>query len=191
MTRKAQSHTTGSELLLKLRPALTDTIDRIAHTLQPALAREKAGAVAVESGIVCHVHGEIVVLAPIQLQRPLQLADLHGRPYVAAVLATTHALEDCVTRTVLNPGAYLLRLRPCGPERFAFDFLGADGEHKLSTTTDAYERKATLRPMSFSKWGINIDIDKLDDIVNPFCHTICISILHWRRCFEICKLKQP
>jgi len=42
------------------------------------------------------------------------------------------------------------------------------------------------RSLSFDCFGIDVDIDELDDIIDPFGgHVICVSLLEWRWCFTI------
>ena len=84
-----------------------------------------------------------------------------------------------------------MQLRRTCADRFAFDMLRADGSRAVAGRAEPPEAVALLRPISIRLPGSDIDINRLDDILNPFCDTICISFLGWRECFVLCDLRLP
>lgn len=157
-----------------------------ARDLKPAFARLGGGELDLERGIVSAVPGGVVSHAPIRLRRPKRAADLWQRPHVVAALLTTRSLVDLVTEAIVLPGAYAVRLRPAaGHGRFAFDLHDATGKRVLATAADSKPTAAAARARSLSCFGVDVDIDQLDDIVNPFEHVICLSFLEWRWCFGV------
>ncbi len=148
---------------------------------------KKLGAttLSTERAIVSRVAGGVVSHAPIRLRRPIRVGQLYKRPHAVAALMTTRSLVDCLTQTTVVPGVYAVSLRPAGHDTFALDLYDSRGKRVLATSADRKPMPPLPRALSVTILGIDVDIDPLDDILNPYKHLICISILEWRRCFEI------
>lgn len=138
-----------------------------------------------DRAIASKVPGGIVSHAPIRLRRRLRLGDFYERPHLVAGLMTTRSLVDRLTQATVLPGTYAVSLRPAGHDALALDLFDLEGRRVLATSADPKKTTPLARAASVTILGIDVDIDPLDDILNPFKHLICLSILEWRRCFEI------
>lgn len=172
-------------LLHAAHESITAAWKQAARELKPALAKLGGAELDLERGIVSAVPGGVVSHVPVRLRRPMRGAELWKRAHVVAALMTTRSLIDRVTEAVVLPGSYAVRLRPAGRERFAFDLHDAAGRRVLATGAENKPMAMAARSQSLGCFGIDVDIDELDDILDPFKHVICVSILEWRWCFTV------
>jgi len=164
---------------------LTDALTQAAVSLRPLLRRMRADEISGATAILSRVGDAVLAHAPVRLRRPLREGDLYQRPHIVGMVVTTSALDERVTRTRLVPGVYAVTLRPVCGETFAFDLLDAGGERCLAAPAQAHKAAERQSARRISPFGFDVDIDNLDDIVNPYAHVICVSFLHWRVCFDI------
>jgi hypothetical protein len=183
--KQNEKRTTGRSLsrFVQVGTSLQDAFGQAARGLRPVLEREGARDVDQRTVIFSRVGKGVVAHAPVRLGRPIQLRELLAKPHAVGVLMATQPLQERVTQAVLEPGTYVVKLRPVCPGKMAFDWIGADGKRAIATPTDARPSTIELR-IRIRVLGFDIDINELDDIINPFNDVICISFLHWRVCFD-------
>lgn len=184
MPLKESSRHDCSKHLLAAAGSIDSAWQRAARDLDDILKKLGASRLAIDSAIVTRIPGGVVSHVPVRVQRPIKFGDFHRRPHAVAALLTTFPLVDRLTERTVEPGSYVVRLRPAGHEKFALDLFEPNGERSLSTLAEQKPSPPSPR-FSFRFLGIDVDIDPPDDILNPFKHLICLSFLHWRTCFEV------
>jgi hypothetical protein len=183
MPRKAPSSGDLSKLQT-LPNALAQAIEYAARGLRPLLAREKVAGLDLETAILTRGRNGAVAHCPIKLRRTIRVADLSKRPHVVGVLIAMGRSSERVTAATLDPGTYAVKLRPVGHDQFAFDLLRSDGKRALAVPALQTRGKPPPTTAIARFYGIDIEINPLDDIINPFHTYICFSFLWWRGCLN-------
>jgi hypothetical protein len=183
MPRKATSPDDLSKLQA-LPESLAQAIEHAARGLRPLLAREKVPGLDLESAILARGRNGAVAHCPIKLRRAISVADLSKQPHVVGVLIAMGKSSERVTEATLEPGAYAVKLRPVCHDQFAFDLLRSDGTRALAVPALPTRGKPPPPTAMARFYGIDIDINPLDDILNPFHTYICFSFLWWRGCLD-------
>ncbi len=192
----ARSSTEGTDGLHSLAEGQVAGADACETFINRSLARvfrqRKLEKLSFDRAIFSKVDGGLIAHAGIPLAANVTLERLRRKPHAVGVLLNTVALTDPITNLSLAPGATLVELRPVLHGGFAFDFVGEDGEVKLSTNA---KRKRGLRlgsfapdkPVASRSWLL------LDAIIytgeppdSPLPYpVICVSFLHWHKCWYI------
>jgi hypothetical protein len=158
------------------------------RALGPLLKREKTGGIATEATIYSRTEQGALAHCPVRLKSPIRVAELYRKPHVIGVVVTPTAVRERVTEVIVPPGAYAVKLRPVDCCGFAFDFIGADGGRALAAPA---QMKPGQTPEEGTKlsgfYGIDIEVDPPDDILNPFHTYLCLSFLFWRTCLDFPK----
>ena len=162
------------------------------RALGPLLKREKTGGIATEAAIYSRTDRGAVAHVPVRLKSPIRVAELYRKSHIIGVIVAPTAVRERVTEVIVPPGAYAVKLRPVACCGFAFDFIGADGGRVLAAPAQLKpggtpEDNARLKDF----YGIDIEIDPPDDILNPFHTYLCLSFLTWRTCLDFPKPKGP
>jgi hypothetical protein len=162
------------------------------RALGPLLKREKTGGIATEAAIYSRTDRGAVAHVPVRLKSPIRVAELYRRPHVIGVLVAPNAIRERVTEVIVPPGAYAVKLRPVSCSEFAFDFIGADGRRTLAAPAQMKPGRTPEENARLSDfYGIDIEIDPPDDILNPFHTYLCLSFLFWRTCLDFPKRPVP
>ena len=169
--------------------SLAAALREAVRPLRPALRRLKVRDIDMETAILSRVGAGAIAHAGVRLTRPIREIDLYRRPHVLGCLATTQPLEDLVTEAVLRPGAYVVQLRPVGGLDFAFDLLDAKGQRVIALPAHGGHSQKPGGGTTISIFGIDIEINNPDKILNPFKNLVCLSFLHWSWCFTVPKKK--
>ena len=122
--------------------ALVGTQDH-AREAFAALVKKDLGSVLGKSGLrrlrvdtmfFAPVGGGVIAHASFKPRHPVTIANLTRHSPIVTVQLNTIPLVDPVTRSTLEPGVYLVRLRPVGGGRFALDYLLGKDPPVFSTT---------------------------------------------------------
>jgi hypothetical protein len=182
MPRKTPSPDDLSKLEA-LPKSLSQAIEHAARGLRPLLAREKVAGLDLETAILARSRNGAMAHCPIKLRRPIRVAELSKEPHVVGVLIAMGRFSERVTEAPLEPGAYVVKLRPAGHDQFAFDLLRSDGKRALAVPAmQTHDKPPPATAIAF--YGIDIDIDRLDDVTNPYGSVFCISFLWERACYR-------
>ena len=185
VTRRPGSAPNYLRGLAETETSLAAALSEAVRPLRPALRRLKVHDIDVGTAILSRVGGGGIAHAGVRLKRPIRELDLYRRPHVLGCMATTQPLEDRVTEAVLSPGAYVVQLRPVGGLDFAFDLLGAKGQRVISVPAHGGPSQKPGGGTTIKIFGIDIEINNSDKILNPFKHLVCLSFLHWSTCFTV------
>jgi hypothetical protein len=174
--------------LAALDKDLSAAMSAATRALGPLLKREKTGGIATESTIYSRTEQGALAHCPVRLKSPIRVAELYRKPHVIGVVVTPSAVRERVTEVIVPPGAYAVKLRPVDCCGFAFDYIGADGGRALAAPA---QMKPGQTPEEGTKlsgfYGIDIEVDPPDDILNPFHTYLCLSFLFWRTCLDFPK----
>ena len=170
--------------LADLHEKVPSAFETAARGLRPLLKRERTGGLALEATVLSRGEKGGVAHCPVRLKKPMRVAELFKRPNVVGVVVTTRTARERVTRSRLEPGAYAVRLRPIACDLFAFDLLRADGSCALAAPAELSHAPPPASTTLSRFYGIDIQIDPLDDIINPYHMYICLSFLWWRVCLD-------
>ena len=132
----------------------------------------------------------VVVHAGVQSKAPMTIQRIRREKPIVGVMANTVPLIDPVSLTALAPGAYVVRMRAVGEDRFVFDFFPGKGKPVFSGVTEVARQ---IGPDYTGSLGNLADVEielpwdpdgmlppETDDLHGRFC----ISFLKWKHCWS-------
>jgi hypothetical protein len=158
--------------------------DTVQSKLKPILGAEGLRRLDKDLAIATAAGGGVVVHAPLRFKGVPTLNSLEREGPFVGVLINTNPLYDPVTLKALEPGAYVVGVRRIGHGQVAFDFYGKPGAPSFSTVA-----KETSPPddgrFFFDIFDLDIDLGGKDSFFPPGTIQICVSFLHWKKCWVI------
>jgi hypothetical protein len=142
--------------------------DTVQSKLKPILGAEGLRRLDKDLAIATAAGGGVVVHAPLRFKGVPTLNSLEREGPFVGVLINTIPLYDPVTLKALEPGAYVVGVRRIGHGQVAFDFYGKPGA-----------------PSFFDIFDLDIDLGGKDSFFPPGTIQICVSFLHWKKCWVI------
>jgi hypothetical protein len=213
---------TGTEMFkdfLQKHSAALSACQAFVKPLASVLERDGIYEIPLDTSILTRVKSGMIFHAPVPLTDKVTKKDLETRTHSVGVLANTVPLIDSVARTILEPGPYVVQLRPLLKGGFAFDFVDKNYNVALSTcatSTDPGRFEAFPEEMlALSIFGKLIDASAGPEICfgpgtitpigtgptfpdPPFpgpewdCVSfICVSFLYWELCVELPTVVAP
>ena len=132
----------------------------------------------------------VVVHAGVQSKTPMTIERIRREKPIVGAMASTLPLIDPVSLTALAPGAYVVRMRALGVDKFAFDFFPGKGKPVFSGVADVARQigpdyTGTLGNLADVEIELPWDPDGMfppetDDLHGQFC----ISFLRWKHCWS-------
>jgi hypothetical protein len=194
------------EDLLRQHRETLGVCQEIIKPLASVLERDGIHEVPLDDSIFTRFESGLVFHASVPLKDGITKNDLGTRTHFVGVLVNTVPLLDAVSRRALEPGSYVVRLRPHLLRGFAFDFIDENHHMVLSTratSTDpggfeALPEKPQALKINLGLLNASIGPKSCVDVISgadplpgptfpppgPFCsQEICVSFLKWKWCF--------
>lgn len=207
------------DFLQKHRAALS-ACQEFVKPLASVLERDGICDIPLDTSILTRVKSGMIFHAPVPLHDKATKKDLETRTHSVGVLANTVPLIDSVARKALEPGSYVVQLRPLIKGGFAFDFVDNKNNVALSTCATS-TNPGRFEALSEETLALRIFGKLIDASIGPElcfgpgtitpiggpeptfptppfpgpewdCTTfICVSFLYWEICVELPTVAAP
>jgi hypothetical protein len=196
---KQHERSTIFDQLLNKHSDSLSTCQELIKPLSAVLESDGICKLPIDNTIFTRLETGLIFHTPVPLRENLTKKDLGGQIQTVGVFINTMPLIDPISRRQLEPGAFVIRLRPFLQRGFAFDFIDENNNNMFSvlaspTEPGGYEAlpdEPTSLPLKVGGFNVSVGQKVCVDTISggthgPHCYRdLCVSFLKWKACWVI------